>query len=40
MYIAGYDIKKFYNKLRAPDFLIPLLGLPKIEAQKMGRGTG
>lgn len=34
--VAGCDILQYYNRLRAPQELIPLLGLPKIRAGLLG----
>lgn len=36
LYIGGTDISQFYNRLKAPAFPIPLLGLPKIKAGEVG----
>lgn len=32
LHIGGCDISQFYNRLRAPDFLVPYLGLPRIRS--------
>lgn len=30
LFVGSCDISQFYNRLRAPDFLVPFLGLPRI----------
>ena len=32
LHLASCDVSQFYNRLRAPDFLIPFLGLPRVRA--------
>lgn len=36
LYVAVCDISQYYNRLKAPMELIPLLGLPKIRAELLG----
>lgn len=36
LHMAGCDISQYYNRLRAPKELVPLLGLPKIDASRLG----
>lgn len=30
LFLSGCDVRQFYNKIRAPAFLIPYLGLPRV----------
>ena len=32
LYLGGCDISQFYNRLEAPEFLIPFLGLPRVRS--------
>lgn len=39
LHLASCDISQYYNRLRAPPFLIPFLGLPKIRSSKLCLAT-
>lgn len=32
LYLSSCDISQFYNRLKAPEFLIPFLGLPRVKS--------
>lgn len=36
LYSASCDISQFYNRIKAPDFLVPFLGLPRVRATSLG----
>lgn len=36
LYTASCDISQFYNRIKAPEFLIPFFGLPRIRAARLG----
>lgn len=36
LYLSGCDISQYYNRLRAPDFLVPFLGMPRVRSAALG----